>query len=112
MTLMWLADCELTVREVVRASGPHPPRAYTTIMTTLVRLERKSLLRRTRVGAAFAYAPRQTRAEYVELVTREAVRALLLMEADAAVLGISSACSKREARRLAGLLSLVGAKRR
>jgi predicted transcriptional regulator len=51
--------------------------AYTTIMTTLDRLYKKSLLTREVEGRAFRYAPRLTREELHREVAGEAFRQLL-----------------------------------
>jgi predicted transcriptional regulator len=49
------ADRPLTPAEVLTELGGDL--AYTTVMTTLARLQEKGVLTRERVGRAFAYAP-------------------------------------------------------
>jgi len=51
-----------TVRELLRDA--YSGAAYTTIMTTLDRLHKKGLLRRTSDGRAYRYYPRQSAGEY------------------------------------------------
>jgi predicted transcriptional regulator len=64
---LWARGHAATVRDLQLAC---PQLAYTTIMTTLERLYRKRLLRRTREGRAFVYEPRCTRDELLsELVS-------------------------------------------
>lgn len=45
--------------------------AYTTVMTTLVRLYEKGLLHRERDGRRFAYSPAMTREAFLESTARE-----------------------------------------
>lgn len=61
MDLLWLHG-ESNVHDVVERLGR--PLAYTTVMTTLDRLFKKSLLVRRKAERAFLYAPRWTRAEW------------------------------------------------
>lgn len=85
----------VTVAEVVAALGS--PTAYTTVMTTLVRLYEKGALLRERHGRAFVYAPvaapefvpaaraaRQMRRLLEEHGTRADVLARFVAELDAA----------------------------
>ncbi len=64
-----------TVRELVEAGCQDL--AYTTVMTTLDRLFKKSLLSREPEGRAFRYKPRFTREELHREVAGEAFRQLL-----------------------------------
>ena len=45
--------------------------AYTTVMTTVVRLHRKGLLRRVRDGKRYLYSPKLTREQFLESTARE-----------------------------------------
>jgi predicted transcriptional regulator len=58
---------ELTGREALDALNARAerPRAYTTVLTVLIRLERKGLLRRRRRGRADVYGPVLSRSDYV-----------------------------------------------
>ena len=49
------------------------PLAYTTVMTTLDRLYKKSLLKREKQERAFVYSARLTRAEWEQKMTRDFV---------------------------------------
>jgi len=55
LTLLEAAAAPMTPGEVQRALDR--PLAYTTVMTTLVRLHGKGLVTRHRTGRAFAYSP-------------------------------------------------------
>jgi predicted transcriptional regulator len=61
MEVLW-AHGESNVHDVVQRLGR--PLAYTTVMTTLDRLFKKSLLLRRKWERAFLYAPRWTRPEW------------------------------------------------
>jgi predicted transcriptional regulator len=58
---LWRREAPGTVRDL---QPEFPEIAYTTLMTTLDRLYRKSVLRREKSGRAFVYAPRQSRAAF------------------------------------------------
>jgi predicted transcriptional regulator len=62
MSALWAAD-EPLVPGAVRDSLPGDL-AYTTVMTVLVRLTNKGLVRRTKAGRAFAYSPVQEADEH------------------------------------------------
>lgn len=49
---------EGTVRDIHRALAASRPRAYTTVMTIMDRLEHKGVVTRRKVGKAFHYQPR------------------------------------------------------
>ena len=59
---------ESTVRQVLRALNARSSkdRAYTTIMTIMIRLDGKEMLRRRREGKTDVYQPRMSRDEYLE----------------------------------------------
>ena len=64
---------EGNVKDVQRIVAESRPLAYTTIMTVLDRLVRKSKLTRRKVGRAFQYAPTESR----DTLRRAALRELL-----------------------------------
>jgi predicted transcriptional regulator len=72
MDLLWSAEGPLLVREVVDRMHPQP-RAYTTVMTVMDNLHRKSWLTRTRDGRAWRYEPVLTRQAYTARLMREAL---------------------------------------
>lgn len=71
LDVLWAARGELTVKQVLAAlAGAGDDPAYTTVMTTLNRLVEKGVITRRRSGhgdCAYRYAPRCSRAEFVEL---------------------------------------------
>src|ERR1051325_2084956 len=59
--------------------------AYTTLMTTMDRLHRKGMPKRTKQGRAFVYQTRWTRPEYESALAAEALRVAL--DGDSAAVG-------------------------
>lgn len=71
MDYVWDQPGAITVRQVFEAVGERRGLAYTTIMTVMDRLQKKRLLRRTKLGRAFVYEAVATREEHTaELVKR------------------------------------------
>lgn len=65
MEEIWVQG-DASVRSVMEAmnDGRSSPRAYTTYMTIMVRLEAKGVVRRERVGKTDSYSPAFSREEY------------------------------------------------
>ena len=57
MSVLWPLG-EGTVRDIHRALAASRPRAYTTVMTIMDRLEQKGIVTRRKVGKAFRYQAR------------------------------------------------------
>jgi predicted transcriptional regulator len=57
LSVLWPMG-EGTVRDIHRALAVTRPRAYTTVMTIMDRLEQKGIVERTRVGRAYHYRAR------------------------------------------------------
>ena len=72
MDLLWSADRPLLVREVIDLMRPARP-AYTTVMTVMDNLHRKSWLDRHRDGRAWRYEPVLTRQAYTARLMHEAL---------------------------------------
>lgn len=66
MSALWTKGSPATVREVYEELTEETPLAYTTVMTVMERLWRKSFLQRTPAGGtrAFAYSPTKGEAEF------------------------------------------------
>ena len=64
MDVLWSHERAMTVRDVLTALSREPTPAYTTVMTVMDNLHRKTLLRRERAGRAYKYRPSHTRSEY------------------------------------------------
>jgi predicted transcriptional regulator len=100
---------EASVRDVLEALNRRAdrPRAYTTYMTILVRLDRKGLLTRRREGKTDIYTPVHERDQYMALRAESEVQALVDQYGDVAlshfareVAGLDPA-RRRELQRLA-----------
>jgi len=61
MDHLWAAGERQTVRQVHEALGPQRDLAYTTVMTVLQRLAKKSLLVQERAERAYRYSPTRSR---------------------------------------------------
>jgi predicted transcriptional regulator len=110
--IVWAAS-EVTVRDVhTKLEGRV---AYTTVMTTLDRLFRKGLLRRTKRARAFVYAALASRQELDEIVASDVVSGLLDGECSAPLPFLSNlvdAVVERDRALLDELERLVKSKQR
>jgi predicted transcriptional regulator len=112
MQALWLGG-EWSVREVHDAFAGEL--AYTTLMTTLDRLFRKSLLTRRKQGKAYVYAARVTPGELRQGAARGLLQRLLGADRESArpILScIVESVSERDRELLDDLERLVRAKRR
>jgi predicted transcriptional regulator len=73
------------VRDVVDDVGRSRGLAYTTVMTVMVRLQAKGLLRRERNGKTYLYRPAFTRDEHRARLSRDLARGLVSQFGDAAL---------------------------
>lgn len=86
MEEVWRHD-EISVRELMEILNGRTtkPRAYTTYMTIMVRLDGKGLLKRRRAGKADHYSGVFSRDEYRELRARSEVQTLVSEFGDVAL---------------------------
>jgi predicted transcriptional regulator len=79
MDVVWDRDGEIAVREVLDAlnAAADKPRAYTTVMTVMSRLDDKGLLRRRRQGKTDLYSAVLTREAYRQARARVEIGALV-----------------------------------
>ncbi len=96
MDVIWTQG-DVSVRGVMEAmnDGVPAPRAYTTFMTIMVRLEAKGVARRRRKGKTDCYSPVFSREEYLERRAES--------EVDAIVREYGEVALTQFARRMAGL---------
>jgi predicted transcriptional regulator len=107
---VWRRGEPTTVKEVMDALNrkAKPPRAYTTYMTVMRRLNDKGLLTRRRSGRADTYTAALTRDEYQERRAGAEVRDLVDQFGDTALVHFARSLSaldpvqQRRLRRLAG----------
>jgi predicted transcriptional regulator len=83
------------------------PRAYTTVMTTMARLERKGLLRRRREGNADVYIPTIEREAYESGRANVEVEALVAQYGDAALAHFARQVDRLDPERLDELRRLA-----
>ncbi len=86
MELIWVHG-ECNVRSILEAlnNRSDKQRKYTTVMTTMARLDKKGLLIRRRDGRTDIYKPTMTRDEYLEARAAAEVGALVDNYGDAAL---------------------------
>ena len=86
MDAVWEQD-EASVRQVMEAlnAKTSKPRAYTTYMTIMRRLDAKGLLDRRREGKTDFYRPAYTREEYADLRAQAGVDSLVEQYGDVAL---------------------------
>jgi predicted transcriptional regulator len=110
MEQVWRQDGPTTVKEVMGALNrkAKPPRAYTTYMTVMRRLNDKGLLDRKPAGRHDIYMPTLTREQYQDQRAGAEVRQLVDQFGDAALTHFARSLSgldparQRRLRRLAG----------
>jgi predicted transcriptional regulator len=76
MPIMWREE-RITVKQVHREIVKQRDIAYTTVMTTMVRLAEKGLLHRERDGQAYTYWPALSRQEYAQLAVMQVIGEVL-----------------------------------
>ena len=73
MTVLWDAAEPLTVRQVHESLSRDRDLAYTTVMTVLDRLAKKSVVVQQKADRAYRYAPAQSREEMTASVMLDAL---------------------------------------
>lgn len=111
MDVMWSEDAPRSVRDVTHKLA-RLGLAYTTLMTTLDRLHKKGLLRRTKDGNAFVYAPAIDRTEYQRRLVAAAVEPLLRDGAAPVLAAFVDAAAGVDEENLARLEALIRERRR
>ena len=69
---LWALE-EATVREVQKAVSEERPLAYTTVLTLLVRLEKRGAAKRRKLGRTFVYSAANTREQLRDTAVRELI---------------------------------------
>ncbi len=109
MDLLW-EESPLSVRIACERLGSE--HAYTTIMTTMDRLQKKRLLRRKKDGNAFIYEPAMSRAEYQRRVVEAALTPLLEQGAAPVLAAFVEVAADLDERHLAQLEKLIASHKR
>ena len=95
------------VRHVYRLIDQKRPIAYTTVMTVMGHLVEKGLLTRTSEGNRYIYQISQSRYEFLQNVSRKAVRGILNDFGDLAIAGFLGEIRKAKPEKLDELKSLL-----
>jgi predicted transcriptional regulator len=102
------SELEVSVREVLEALNRGPKeRAYTTVMTVMIRLDSKGLLKRRRRGKTDIYRVLVGRERYLSERARVEVGALLERYGDIAVAQFASQAGSLDAKRLRELRAMA-----
>lgn len=103
---------DATVRDVLAALNARSTkeRAYTTIMTIMVRLDRKGLLTRRREGKTDVYSPVMSREDYLDARAQSEVSALVGEFGDVALVHFADQMQKLDPKRRAALQRLARGK--
>jgi predicted transcriptional regulator len=109
MEAVWDRDGEVSVREVMDTLNTRTskPRAYTTYMTIMVRLEAKGLLERERKGKTDTYWPRLDREAYLEQRAQAEVQQLVAEYGDHALVHFTRAMQTLDPARMRALRRLA-----
>jgi len=76
MEIIW-ANGPMTVKRALYFINREHKYAYTTVMTVLSNLERKSILKREKKGHSFVYSPAMEKREFLKLATQKVLSSLL-----------------------------------
>jgi predicted transcriptional regulator len=108
MEAMWTLE-EASVRGVMERLNKRNrnPRAYTTYMTVMARLDEKGLLARRREGKTDIYRPSLSRDEYRELRAQAEVEALVDEFGDVALTHFARQMSQLDSKHVAALERLA-----
>lgn len=99
---------QATVREVMEAlNSGRKQRAYTTIMTIMVRLDEKGLLRRRKRGKTHIYRPAMSREEYLQARAQSRVDELVADYGDLALAHFARQLGTLDPKRRAQLRKLA-----
>ncbi|MBI3761090.1 MAG: BlaI/MecI/CopY family transcriptional regulator [Chloroflexi bacterium] len=107
MNAVWALD-EPTVQDVVDRLGKRAN--YKTVMTVMNRLVTKGFLERRKVSRAFVYAPRYTREELAERLSRQVLGGLIADFGPAVIAQFVDAVEETDHARLDELAALVESK--
>lgn len=101
-----------TVADVHRELARSRPLAYTTVMTTVVRLHDKELLERERDGRRYRYRARLSRAAFLLEMTREVLETLPADGSEAAVAWLVDRVAEADLDELRRLEDLIRRRRK
>ena len=101
MEIVWQLE-NASVRQVLITIRKKRPIAYTTVMTIMVRLASKNLLRRQlNENGAYVYQPVCSKQQYCELVSKNAITGLIKAYGEIAIAQFVDAVENSNAKELA-----------
>lgn len=106
MNIIWQHDC-VTVRCVFDAIKRHRDIAYTTVMTTMDRLSKKGVLRRSKAGKAYQYQAKQSEVELCQCTTQAIFDMLIRRYGDVAIAQFVDTVDKIDPKKFDQLKRLV-----
>jgi predicted transcriptional regulator len=83
MQVVWQMG-QATVSDVHRVLQSRRDIAYTTVMTTMSRLQMKNILKRTRVGLSYVYSPTMPKEEFANAIVKSVLDSLFQEFGDSA----------------------------
>jgi predicted transcriptional regulator len=111
MEVIWSADDEICVHDVLDVLQQSREIAYTTVMTTVSRLFEKGLLDRRKEGRRYIYAPQMTRHEFLAELARDIYQRLPDAGKDAAAAFLVDRVSESDHDELDRLEELIRRRR-
>lgn len=106
MNVVWQYS-DVTVRDVFSDLARQRDIAYTTVMTTMDRLTKKGVLKRTKVGKAYTYRPVQTEQDLCLCTTKAMIDMLIRRYGDLAIAQFVDTVDQIDAKKFAELKWLV-----
>lgn len=106
MDVVWQEHCA-TVRCVFERLAQQRPIAYTTVMTTMDRLSKKGILKRSKTGKAYAYRSVQTESDLSLSTTKAMIDMLVRRYGDLAIAQFVDTVDQIDAKKFAALKRLV-----
>lgn len=110
MSVVWNHNCA-TVRCVYDHLAREREIAYTTVMTTMDRLSKKGILKRTKMGKAYEYRPAQSEAQLCMGTTKAMIDMLVRRYGDLAIAQFVDTVDQIDPSKFAELKRLVNAHR-
>ncbi|PZR98760.1 MAG: CopY family transcriptional regulator [Candidatus Chloroheliales bacterium] len=110
MQVVWQMG-QATVSDVHRVLQSRRDIAYTTVMTTMSRLQAKNILKRTRVGLSYVYSPAMPKDEFANAIVKSVLDSLSQEFGDSTFRYIVEYVQSSDEKRLAAFEAAVKERR-
>jgi len=107
MDIIWRKGCEVCVRDIFEELASRREIAYTTVMTIMVRLSEKKILRKRKEGNVSFYEPALSRDEFTVSVVGSVVDSLLEDFAEVTMSHFLSRVGRHDLKTIAKLEKLL-----